>query len=150
MKKYMEQALLLAKKAGAMGEIPVGAVIVKDGKIIAKGYNCREKDKSALGHAEMIAIAEACKKLGSWRLEGCELYVTLEPCPMCAGAIINARLNKVVYGAFDKKAGSCDSVCNLFSFPYNHRPEVWAGVMEDECAGVLSEFFDTLRGSREK
>ena len=147
MEKYIKQALLLAKKAGASGEIPVGAVIVKDGEVIATGVNRRETDNTALGHAEIMAINLACERLGRWRLDDCELYVTLEPCPMCAGAIINARIKKVVFGAFDKKAGSCsdDSVINLFNLPYNHRPEVWAGICEQECSEVLSSFFENLR-----
>ena len=145
--KYIKDALALAKKAGAKGEIPVGAVIVKDGEIIATGQNRRETDNNALGHAEIEAISSACERLGRWRLDDCELYVTLEPCPMCAGAIINARIKKVVFGAFDKKAGSCsdDSVINLFNLPYNHRPEVWAGIGEQECSEVLTEFFENLR-----
>ena len=147
MKKYMTEALLLAKKAGERGEIPVGAVIVRNGEIIATGMNRRETDKTALGHAEIEAIDSACRKLGRWRLDDCELYVTLEPCPMCAGAIINARLKKVIFGAFDKKMGSCsqESVIDLFNLPYNHRPEVWAGIMENQCSKVLTEFFENLR-----
>lgn len=147
MKKHMTEALLLAKKAGERGEIPVGAVIVRNGEIIATGMNRRETDKTALGHAEIEAIDSACRKLGRWRLDDCELYVTLEPCPMCAGAIINARLKKVIFGAFDKKMGSCsqESVIDLFNLPYNHRPEVWAGIMENECSKVLTEFFENLR-----
>lgn len=147
MKKHMTEALLLAKKAGELGEIPVGAVIVRNGEIIATGMNRRETDKTALGHAEIEAIDSACRKLGRWRLDDCELYVTLEPCPMCAGAIINARLKKVIFGAFDKKMGSCsqESVIDLFNLPYNHRPEVWAGIMENECSKVLTEFFENLR-----
>ena len=147
MKKHMTAALLLAKKAGECGEIPVGAVIVRNGEIIATGLNRREADKNALGHAEIEAIDSACRKLGCWRLDDCELYVTLEPCPMCAGAIINARLKKVIFGAFDKKMGSCsqESVIDLFNLPYNHRPEVWAGIMENECSKVLTEFFENLR-----
>lgn len=147
MKKYMTEALLLAKKAGELGEIPVGAVIVRNGEIIATGMNRRETDKTALGHAEIEAIDSACRKLDRWRLDDCELYVTLEPCPMCAGAIINARLKKVIFGAFDKKMGSCsqESVIDLFNLPYNHRPEVWAGIMGNECSKVLTEFFENLR-----
>ena len=147
MKKHNTEALLLAKKAGERGEIPVGAVIVRNGEIIATGMNRRETDKTALGHAEIEAIDSACRKLGRWRLDDCELYVTLEPCPMCAGAIINARLKKVIFGAFDKKMGSCsqESVIDLFNLPYNHRPEVWAGIMENECSKVLTEFFENLR-----
>ena len=147
MKEYMEQALRLARQAGAEGEIPVGAVIVKDGMVISTGKNCREHSQNALGHAEIEAINGACKALNSWRLDGCELYVTLEPCPMCAGAIINSRIKKVVFGSFDKKAGSCsgDSVVDLFALPYNHRPEVWAGISERECSVILTEFFENLR-----
>ncbi len=147
MKKFMNEALLLAKKAGAANEIPVGAVIVKDGEIIATGFNRRETKHNALGHAEIEAINNACKRLKRWRLDDCELYVTLEPCPMCAGAIINARLKKVIFGAFDKKMGSCsqESVIDLFNLPYNHRPEVWAGIMEKECSAVLTQFFEKLR-----
>ena len=145
MNEFMKQALLLAERAGAMGEVPVGAVVVKDGKIIAMGQNRRETDKNALGHAEIEAINNACKVLGKWRLDDCELYVTLEPCPMCAGAIINSRISKVVFGAFDQKAGSCDSVVNLFSLPFNHRPEVWAGICEEQCSDLLKRFFKDLR-----
>lgn len=143
----MNEALALAKKAGCLGEIPVGAVIVKDGEIIATGINRRETENNALSHAEIEAISNACKNLGQWRLDDCELYVTLEPCPMCAGAIINSRIKRVVFGAFDKKAGSCshESVIDLFNLPYNHRPEVWAGIMEKECSEVLTEFFENLR-----
>lgn len=142
---YMEQALELAKEAAADGEVPVGCVIVRDGEIVGRGRNRREVGKSALCHAELEAIAEACKDLGGWRLWQCTLYVTLEPCPMCAGAIINARIPRVVYGASDKKAGSCGSVCDLFSMAYNHHPQVTAGVMEEECGEVLREFFRQLR-----
>ena len=147
MKEYIKEALELAQKAKQLGEVPVGAVIVKDGEIIASGYNRRETYNNALGHAEIMAINEACRKLGSWRLDGCELYVTLEPCPMCAGAIINSRIKRVVFGAFDKKSGSCshDSVVNLLELPYNHTPEVWAGIMETECGKILTDFFDNLR-----
>ena len=145
MDKYMKQALELAKEAGDDGEIPVGAVVVMNGEVISIGRNRRESENNALGHAEIEAINGACKKLGSWRLKDCELYVTLEPCPMCAGAIINSRIKKVVFGAFDSKAGACDSVVNLFGFPFNHKPEVWAGICEKECSEVLSRFFENLR-----
>ncbi len=147
MEKYIKEALTLAEKAKQLGEVPVGAVIVKNGEIIARGYNRREADNSALGHAEIMAINEACQRLNRWRLDDCELYVTLEPCPMCAGAIINSRIKRVIFGAFDKKAGSCshDSVVNLFELPYNHKPEVWAGIMEAECSEMLTEFFGNLR-----
>lgn len=142
---YMEQALLLAKEAAADGEVPVGCVIVRDGEIVGRGRNRREVGKSALCHAELEAIEQACETLGGWRLWQCTLYVTLEPCPMCAGAIINARIPRVVYGASDKKAGSCGSVCDLFSMAYNHHPETVSGVMEEECGEVLREFFRQLR-----
>ena len=142
---FMRQAYVLAEEAGVNGEVPVGAVIVKDGEIIATGKNGRETQKNATRHAEIEAIENACKALGSWRLEGCELYVTLEPCPMCAGAIINARIPKVVYAATDLKGGACDSVVNLFSLPFNHTPEVWAGICEQECSDLLQEFFKGRR-----
>ena len=143
--KYMQAALALAAEAAAEGEVPVGAVVVCDGEIVGTGRNRREYGKNALYHAEIEAIGNACKALGGWRLHHCELYVTLEPCPMCAGAIINARIKTVIYGAHDPKAGSVGSVTNLFEMPYNHHPEVIAGVMEEECAAVLTRFFKTLR-----
>lgn len=145
MNAYMEQALLLAQKAAQEGEVPVGAVIVKDKTIIATGRNRRERGKNAIYHAEIEAIDHACKVLGGWRLWQCELYVTLEPCPMCAGAIINARIPKVIYGTKDSKAGSCGSVVNLFELPYNHKPELIGGVMEEECRKLLQHFFQELR-----
>lgn len=141
----MNRAIEIARQAGTRGEIPVGAVIVKDGEIIAEGTNRREEKKSALSHAETEAIAAACRKLGDWRLDGCTLYVTLEPCPMCAGAIINARISTVVFGAFDLKAGSFDSVVNLASYPYDSRPEVYGGICEDECVALLRDFFKAVR-----
>ena len=141
----MKTALCEAKKAAKSGEVPVGAVIVKDGKVIATGRNMREEKQNALSHAEIEAINNACKVLGSWRLDGCEMYVTLEPCPMCAGAIINARIKTLVFGAYDKTAGSVDSVVNLCDYPYNHKPEVYGGICEDECLAVLKEFFSNLR-----
>ena len=144
-RELMTRAIELAKEAGAQGEVPVGAVIAKDGEIIAEGRNRRETEKTALGHAEIEAIHKACEFLGSWRLPGCILYVTLEPCPMCAGAIINARLDKVVYGAYDLKAGSVSSVTDLFNRGYNHRPEVQEGFMENECRKLLTDFFEKLR-----
>jgi len=142
---FMQEALILAKEAFDDGEVPVGCVVVRDGEIVGRGRNRREKGKSALAHAEIEAISDACQKLGGWRLWQCTLYVTLEPCPMCAGAIINARIPRVVYGASDAKAGSCGSVCNLFDMAYNHHPQVEVGLMEDECAGLLKEFFRNLR-----
>ena len=146
----MSAALAQARLSAADGEVPVGAVIVKDGEIISIGRNSRETGKSALAHAELEAIGKACETLGGWRLWQCELYVTLEPCPMCAGAIINSRLRRVVYGASDSKAGSCGSVVNLFDLPYNHRPEVVAGFMGDECGRLLTEFFREMRNRRKK
>ena len=145
MNKFMQQAILFAKEAAKNGEIPVGAVVVKDGEVIATGRNRREKEKSALGHAEIEAIHNACQALGTWRLSDCEIYVTLEPCPMCAGAIINSRIKKVVFGAFDKNGGACDSVCNLLSMPFSPKPEVWAGIMEEECKALLEDFFKNVR-----
>ena len=143
--KFMRAALRKAKKAAALWETPVGAVIVKDGKIIATGYNKREAKKNALLHAEIIAIARACKKLGGWRLCGCTIYVTLEPCAMCGGAIINARIGRVVYGAPDKRFGAMGSICDLSRLPFNHSPEVTAGILAEECASVLKDFFQKLR-----
>ena len=144
-KVFMDVALELAREAMAEGEVPVGCVIVRDGQIVGRGRNRRETDKTALGHAEIEAIADACKNLGGWRLWECTLYVTLEPCPMCAGAIINARIPRVVFGASDEKCGACGSVCDLFSMEFNHHPEVEKGVNEEECAALLTEFFQQLR-----
>lgn len=143
--KYMKAALECAKDAAKTGEVPVGAVIVKDGEIIASGANRRECDQSPTAHAEIIAINSAAKTLNSWRLDGCELYVTLEPCPMCMGAVINSRISKVVFGAFDLKAGACGSVVNLNKCDFNHHPEVIGGIMEDECGEILSSFFKKIR-----
>lgn len=142
---FMQAAIEQAMLAAGEDEVPVGAVIVKDGEIISRGRNRRELGKNALYHAETDAIDNACKALGGWRLMGCTLYVTLEPCPMCAGAIINSRIERVVFGAYDKKAGSCGSVVNLFELPYNHKPELSGGVLEEECAELLSSFFKKLR-----
>lgn len=144
-RELMTRAIELAKEAAAEGEVPVGAVIARNGEIIAEGRNRREKGKNALYHAETEAINNACKALGGWRLQGCTLYVTLEPCPMCAGAIINSRISKVVYGAYDLKAGSAGSVVDLFTLPYNHRPEAQSGFMENECKVLLTDFFARLR-----
>lgn len=148
--EYMQMALELAEKAAALGEAPIGAVVVKKstGEVVGKGYNLRETEKSPLAHAEIMAINEASKKLGGWRLIDCEIFVTLEPCPMCAGAIINSRLERVVYGASDTKAGSVGSVINLFDLPYNHKPEVVSGVMQEECSKILSDFFKNLRNKK--
>ncbi len=147
---YMGLALKQAKKAGEMGEVPVGAVIVKreqDGseRIISYGYNRRETKKNALMHAEISAIDKACKKLGSWRLSGCTLYVTLEPCPMCAGAAINARTDRVVFGARDLRFGACGSAVNLYEVPFNHIPELEGPIMQEECAQILTNFFKMRR-----
>ena len=142
---YMDAALALARQAAAEGEVPVGCVIVRDGQIVGRGRNRRETDKTALGHAEIEAIGEACRTLGGWRLWQCTLYVTLEPCPMCAGAIVNARIPRVVYGAADSKCGACGSVCDLFSMEFNHHPQVVAGVREAESKALLTEFFQALR-----
>ena len=142
---YMREAIKLARRAAKYGEAPIGCVIVLDGEIIAKGYNRREKDGSACAHAEILAIERACKKVGNWRLCGAELYVTLEPCAMCAGACINSRINRVIFGASDEKAGSCGTLINLFELPYNHKPALTSGVLRDECAALLGEFFRGLR-----
>ena len=143
--QFMAEALKLAKEAFDAGEVPVGCVIVKDGEIVGRGRNRREGDKSALAHAEIEAIAEACRNLGGWRLWQCTLYVTLEPCPMCAGAIVNARIPRVVYGASDRKCGAVRSVCSMFSMEFNHHPTVECGILEAECAALLTEFFQKLR-----
>lgn len=149
-RRFMERALELAAEAAAEGEVPVGAVVVRssDGQIIGEGRNRREKKRSPLAHAELEAIENASRFLGGWRLSGCELYVTLEPCPMCAGGIINSRIDRVIFGAYDKKAGSCGLVTNLFAFSYNHRPETAGGFMEEECAAVLKNFFREMRNKK--
>ena len=143
--EYMQQALLLAREAAAEGEVPVGCVIVCGDRIVGRGRNRRERAKNALSHAELEAIDDACRNLGGWRLWQCTMYVTLEPCPMCAGAVINARIPRVVYGAADQKAGSCGSLTNLFALPYNHRPRVEGGCMEQEAKALLQDFFKRLR-----
>jgi tRNA(adenine34) deaminase len=143
--EFMDAALALAREAAAEGEVPVGCVIVRNGQIVGRGRNRRETEKTALGHGEIEAIADACRNLGGWRLWDCTLYVTLEPCPMCAGAIINARIPRVVYGASDAKCGACGSVCNLFSMAFNHHPQVESGVREAEAAELLQAFFSNLR-----
>ncbi len=142
---YMDEALRLAREAFDDGEVPVGCVIVRKGEIVGRGRNRREKGKNALAHAELEAISNACETLGGWRLWECTLYVTLEPCPMCAGAIVNARIPRVVYGAGDQKAGAVRSVCSLFDMGFNHHPVVEQGVREAECAALLTEFFQQLR-----
>lgn len=141
----MQKALELAKISAAEGEVPVGAIIVKGDEIVGTGRNRREYGKNALYHAEIEAIDNACKTLGGWRLWECDMYVTLEPCPMCAGAIINSRIKTVYYGASDLKAGSFGSVVDFNSLPYNHKPEIVSGVMQDEARELLSDFFKGLR-----
>ena len=142
---YMDEALKLAKEAAAAGEVPVGCVITLGDKIVGRGRNRREEEKNALCHAEIEAIDDACKTLGGWRLWQCTLYVTLEPCPMCAGAIINARIPRVVYGASDQKFGACRSVCSLFDMKFNHHPRVECGIREAEATALMQEFFQNLR-----
>ena len=142
----MAQALVLAHEAAAAGEVPVGCVITdREGNIIGKGRNRREADKDACAHAELLAIQDACRHMNDWRLEGCALYVTLEPCPMCAGAIINSRIPTIVYGAKEDQFGSCGSVLNLFEERYPHKPAIYGGVKKDECAEVLRSFFKQVR-----
>ena len=147
---FMREALALAQAAADEGEVPVGCVVVRGGEIVGRGRNRRESAKSALAHAEIEAIAEACRKLGGWRLWQCTLYVTLEPCPMCAGAIINARLPRVVYGAKEPTNGCCGSAVDLFMLPCSQKPEVVPGVLEEECSAMLSAFFRRLREKRKK
>ena len=142
---FMNAALELAREAAAEGEVPVGCVIVRGGEIVGRGRNRRETGKTALGHAEIEAIYDANRNLGGWRLWDCTLYVTLEPCPMCAGAIVNARIPRVVYGASDAKCGATGSVCDIFAMDFNHHPEVTTGVREEEAAALMSEFFQNLR-----
>ena len=142
---FMQQALELAWEAAAEGEVPVGCVIVRDGQVVGRGRNRRETAKNALCHAEIEAINEACATLGGWRLWECTLYVTLEPCAMCAGAILSARIPRIVYGAGDKKFGAVRSVCQLFSMDFNHHPQVESGILEEECAALMTEFFQNLR-----
>ena len=143
--KYMRAAIREAKKAYEKEEVPIGAVIVKDGKVIARAHNLRESSKQACAHAEILAIQKACKKLDAWRLEDCDMYVTLEPCPMCAGAIINARINKVIYGAKDESMGAVRSNISMFDLDFNFRPKVVSSVLEEECSRILSDFFKSLR-----
>ncbi len=144
--KYMKAALREAKKAYELGEVPIGCVIVCDGRIVGRGYNRRNTDKTTLAHAEIRAIGRACRKLGDWRLEGCTLYVTLEPCQMCAGAIIQARIPRVVIGAMNPKAGCAGSIFNILEEPaFNHQADVTRGVLEEECSQVLKDFFHDLR-----
>ncbi len=142
---FMGEALALARAAAEDGDVPVGCVIVRDGEIVGRGRNRREADGDATAHAEVEAIRDACARLGSWRLHRCTLYVTLEPCPMCAGAIINARVEEVRYGVKDEKAGCCGSVLNIFEERFNHRPRIYQGPLEGECEELLQKFFRELR-----
>ena len=143
--EYMRQALALAEEAAGHGDVPVGCVVVKDGAVIGRGCNRREERGDAVAHAEVEAIRQACRAVGGWNLHDCALYVTLEPCPMCAGAIINARVGTVCYGARDEKAGACGSVLDLFAERFNHRPRVYGGVLKEACAALLQDFFHDLR-----
>jgi len=145
---FMGEALALAREALADGEVPVGCVITRNGEIVGRGRNRREKSRSALAHGEIEAIAQACRTLGGWRLWECTLYVTLEPCPMCAGAIVNARIPRVVYGALDPKCGAAASVCSLFSMDFNHHPQVEQGLRAEEAGALLTDFFRQLRLER--
>ncbi len=146
--RYMKEALVLARQAAAVGDIPVGCVIVKNGEIIGRGRNRREEGQDATAHAELEAIRDACGETGCWRLHGAKLYVTLEPCPMCAGGIINARIDAIYYGAKEEKMGCCGSVLNLFEERFNHHPRIYGGILREECGSVLREFFEGLRDER--
>lgn len=148
---YMKEAVAEAEKAREAGEVPIGAVVVKNSQIIARGRNEREECQTVTAHAELIAIENACKAAGSWRLEGCTLYVTLEPCPMCAGAIVQSRMDRVVYGAADRKAGCCGTIINLLDEPrFNHRCPVTSGILADEAGKLLTDFFKHLRKNKKK
>lgn len=146
---FMSQALILARRAAAAGDVPVGCVVVRHNEIIAAANNRREADKCAVSHAEILAVNDACKALGGWRLVSCELFVTLEPCPMCAGAIMNARVPKIYVGAPDVKGGAVGGLFDLFSYEVNHKPQIFNGVMESECAQVLTDFFKNKRERKE-
>ena len=146
--KYMKEALKEAKKAYNKKEVPVGAVIVKDGKIIARAHNLKETKLDTTKHAEILAIQKASKKLKAWRLKDCEMYITLEPCSMCAGAIINAHIPKVYFGAYDLKNGACGTITNLFQMPFNFKPESVGGIMQEECSKLLTDFFKNLRNKK--
>ena len=145
LERWMDEALRLAREAGEAGEVPVGCVVVRDGEILGRGRNRREEERSALAHAEIEAIREACARLGDWRLEGCALFVTLEPCAMCAGAILNARISTVVYGLREGKTGACGSVLDLFAEDFGFRPRMYGGVREAECRDLMQNFFSQLR-----
>ena len=143
--EFMDEALALARESAAEGEVPVGCIIVRNGEIVGRGRNRREQVRNALSHAEIEAINDACRNLGGWRLWECTLYVTLEPCPMCAGAIVNARIPRVVFGASDDKCGACGSVCDIFNMGFNHHPKVEKGIREEEAGALMTEFFQNLR-----
>ena len=147
---FMKRALELAREAAEHGEVPVGCVVVKDGRIIGEGRNQREEKRDVRSHAELEAMAQACKTLGSWRLEGCDLYVTLEPCPMCAGAIINGRMRKIFYGARDEAMGACGGVLNLFMEDFPCKPQIFGNILGEESREILGDFFKKLRNDREK
>ena len=146
--ELMGAARAEAERAAALGEVPVGAVVARRGEIVAAAHNTRESERNATHHAELLAIDRACRALGGWRLWECELFVTLEPCPMCAGAIVNSRIRRVVYGAADPKAGCCGSVTDLFALPFNHRPAVERGLRAEEASALLADFFARLRAER--
>ncbi|MBQ9783385.1 MAG: tRNA adenosine(34) deaminase TadA [Clostridia bacterium] len=148
--RWMREALALARQAAEQGEIPVGAVIVKDGQMLCGAYNLRENRKSVSAHAELLAIEEACRRIGDWRLTGCTLYVTLEPCPMCAGAIVNGRIDRVVYGVKDPAAGCCGSVLNLNAYPFSHAFALSGGVCAEESRTLLRKFFETKRQNKKE
>ena len=149
--KYMKEAIRQAKKAEDIGDVPIGCVIVSDGKIIARGYNQRNKNKTVLAHAELLAMSKACRKTGDWRLENCTMYITLEPCQMCAGAIVQARVSRVVIGSMNPKAGCGGSVLNLLEMKeFNHQVDVTRGVLEEECSEMLSAFFQKLRQKKKE
>ena len=149
--KFMKEAIRQAKKAEAIGDVPIGCVIVRDGRIIARGYNKRNKNKTVLAHAELLAMSKACKKAGDWRLEDCTMYITLEPCQMCAGAIVQARIPRVVIGSMNPKAGCGGSILNLLQMKeFNHQVEVTRGVLEEECSEMLSAFFRKLRQKKKE
>ncbi len=145
---YMRHALSLAEKAGALGEVPIGAVVVWDGSVVGEGYNLRESEKNALLHAEIVAIDAACKRLGGWRLHKATLYVTVEPCAMCAGAIVNSRIKRVVYGAPDRRFGAFGSLFDMNGVGLNHRPEVEGGLLKEDCEAIMGSFFKSLRVKR--
>ena len=148
--RFMMEAIKQAKKAWDIDEVPIGCVIVKNGKVIARAYNRRESTQQSIAHAEILAIQKACKKLNSWRLDGCDLYVTLEPCPMCAGAIINSRIDRVYFGAYDPKAGAFGSLLDLNTYGLNHKPEIVGGILQDRCSLILKEYFQAKRQEKKK